>query len=133
MLMVDHIGNDLSRISNEIDKLTLNLQGKNQITEDEIEEYIGISKEFNVFELQAAIAARDLYKSIRIIRYFEANPKAAPIQLILPSLYNFFSKVLLVHSVTDRDERAIAQAIGVQPFFAKDYIRAASKFSMNGR
>jgi len=87
-LLVDHIGNDLSRIQNEIEKLAVNLGTRKNITEDDIENYIGVSKEFNVFELQDAIARKELSKAIRIIQYFEANPKAAPIQMILPALYN---------------------------------------------
>ena len=89
-LLVDHIGNDLSRIENEIDKLSVNLGKRKTITEEDIETFIGVSKEFNVFELQGALAKKDLAKAIRIIQYFEANPKAAPIQLVLPSLYSFF-------------------------------------------
>lgn len=87
--------NDLTPIENEIDKLSVNLGKRTSITEDDIEKYIGVSKDFNVFELQAALAAKDLSRSIRIIQYFEANPKAA-LQLVLPSLYSFFSKVFMV-------------------------------------
>ncbi len=79
MLLVDHIGNDLNRLNNEIDKLSLNLEGRKQITDDDIETYVGISKEFNVFELQKAIAMKDLYKAIRITQYFASNPKAVPL------------------------------------------------------
>ena len=128
-LLIDHIGNDLSRLNNEIDKLALNLSGRNTITEDDIETYVGVSKEFNVFELQQAIASRDLYKAIRIIKYFEANPKAAPMQLILPSLYNFFSKVQMVYSVPSREEKTIASAIGVNNFFVRDYLQAEQQYS----
>lgn len=128
-LLIDHIGNDLNRLNNEIDKLALNLGNRDTITEDDIENYVGISKEFNVFELQHAIASRDLYKAIRIINYFEANPKAAPIQLILPSLYNFFSKVQMIYSVPSKDEKALATAIGVNSFFIKDYVNAARQYS----
>jgi DNA polymerase-3 subunit delta len=128
-LLVDHIGNDLSRLNNEIDKLTLNLSKSKNITEDDIETFVGVSKEFNVFELQQAIAHKDLYKAIRIIQYFEANPKAAPIQLIFPSLYNFFSKVQIIYSVPARDERSVAAAIGVNGFFVKDYLQTATRFS----
>lgn len=128
-LLIDHIGNDLSRLNNEIDKLVLNLQSRKNITEDDIENFVGVSKEFNVFELQQAIAGKDLYKAIRIIQYFEANPKAAPIQLIFPSLYNFFSKVQMVYSVPSRDEKSVAAAIGVNAYFVRDYLQAAVKFS----
>jgi DNA polymerase-3 subunit delta len=128
-LLIDHIGNDLSRLSNEVDKLALNLGTRKNISEDDIEQYVGISKEFNVFELQQAIAHKDLYKAIRIIQYFEANPKAAPLQLIFPSMYNFFSKVQMIYSVSAKDERALATAIGVHSFFAKDYINASRRFT----
>ena len=128
-LLIDHIGNDLSRLNNEVDKLGLNMIGKTTITEDDIERYVGVSKEFNVFELQQAIASRDLYKAIRIIHYFESNPKAGPMQLILPSLYNFFSKVQMVYSVPSREEKSIAAAIGVNAFFIRDYLQAAQQYS----
>ena len=131
-LLVDHIGNDLTRIENEIDKLSVNLGKRTSITEDDIEKYIGVSKDFNVFELQAALAAKDLSRSIRIIQYFEANPTAAPIQLVLPSLYSFFSKVFMVFGADSQDERAIATAIGVNPFFMKDYMQAARLYTYPG-
>lgn len=128
-LLIDHIGNDLSRLSNEIDKLALNLKGREKITEDDIEQFVGVSKEFNVFELQNAIAQRDLYKAVRIVNYFGSNPKAGPIQLILPSLYNFFSKVQVIYTVPSKDERTVASALGVNSFFVKDYISTATRFS----
>lgn len=106
-LLDEHIGNDLNRIVNEIDKLALNLKGKKDITEDDIEKYIGISKEYNVFELQAAIAKKDLAKAIKIIQYFEGNPKAGPIQMVLPALYASFSKVYTVFGMPNKSEAAL--------------------------
>lgn len=106
-LLDEHIGNDLSRIVNEIGKLDLNLKGKKTITEDDIERYIGISKEYNVFELQAAIAKKDLAKAMTIIAYFEANPKAGPIQMVLPALYASFSKIYTVFGMPDKSESAL--------------------------
>ncbi|MET0464982.1 MAG: DNA polymerase III subunit delta [Chitinophagaceae bacterium] len=131
-LLIDHIGNDLSRIENEIEKISVNLAARKNITEDDIEEFVGVSKDFNVFELQAALAKKDLAKSIRIIQYFESNPKAAPIQLILPSLYGFFSKVFMVFGAGSQDEKAIASAIGVSPFFVKDYLHASRIYDYAG-
>jgi DNA polymerase-3 subunit delta len=128
-LLVDHIGNDLSRIENEIDKISVNLGKRNSVTEEDIEIYVGVSKEFNVFELQSALAARDLPKAIRIVQYFEANPKAGPIQLVLPSLYSFFSKVFMVFGVTSQDEKSVAAALGVTPWFVKDYLAASRIYS----
>ena len=132
LLIVDHIGNDLNRINNEIDKLLVNLQERKNITEDDVEKYIGISKEYNVFELQDAFGKRDLSKAIKIIQYFESNPKAGPIQLILPSLYNFFSKSFMVLGVSQGDDKAVASAIGVNPFFVKDYIEAVKRYQYEG-
>jgi len=132
MLLIDHIGNDLSRLVNEIDKILINLQDRKNITEDDIEQFVGISKEYNVFELQSAMAQKDMYKAIRIITYFEANPKAAPIQLVLPALYGFFSKVYMLYGIDAKDEKSAAATIGVPPFFIKDYLSAARKYDYNG-
>lgn len=131
-LLVDHVGNDLTRIENEIDKLSLNLGKRSSISEEDIEEYIGVSKDYNVFELQSALAAKDLPKCIRIIGYFEANPKAAPLQLVLPSLYNFFSKVFMVFGAGTADEKTVASIIGVNPWFIKDYMQAAKLYTYPG-
>jgi DNA polymerase-3 subunit delta len=131
-LLVDHIGNDLTRIENEIEKISINLGKRKTITEEDIEEFVGVSKDFNVFELQSALARKDLAKSIRIIQYFESNPKAAPIQLILPSLYGFFSKVFMIFGAGTQEEKAIATAIGVNSFFVKDYLQAAKVYDYQG-
>ena len=129
MLLVDHIGNDLSRIENEVDKILINLFERKNITEDDVEKYVGVSKDFNVFELQTALATKNLPRAIQIIQYFEANPKAASIQLILPSLYSFFSKVFMIHGLNSRDEKTIAASLGINAFFIKDYIKAASIYA----
>jgi len=131
-LVADHIGNDLSRIENEIEKLSVNLGKRKNITEEDIEEYVGVSKDFNVFELQSALASKDIEKAVRIVQYFEANPKSAPIQLILPSLYGFFSKVFMVYGVNSRDEKTVAQALGVNAWFVKDYIKATQVYNYAG-
>jgi DNA polymerase-3 subunit delta len=132
LLLVDHIGNDLSRINNEVNKLLVNLTGRTNITEDDIERYVGVSKEYNVFELQDAFAKKDRVKAIRIIQYFESNPKAAPIQLILPSIYNFFSKAYMIFAQPSRDEKTVAAAIGVNPYFVKDYLAAVRSYDYQG-
>ncbi len=131
-LLVDHIGNDLSRLQNEVEKLAVNLAGRKNITEDDIEKYIGVSKDFNVFELQDALGKRDLAKTIRIIHYFEANHKAAPIQMILPALYNYFSKVFMLYSLPNITEQSAAAALGVNPFFVKEYIATARRYDYEG-
>ena len=129
MLLVDHIGNDLSRIENEIEKMLINLGSRKMITEDDVEKFVGVSKDFNVFELQTALSTKNLSKAIRIIQYFEANPKAAPIQLILPSLYSFFSKVFMIYGLSTRDEKTVAATLSVSPFFIKDYLKATNLYT----
>lgn len=132
LLLVDHIGNDLSRIDNEIDKLLLNLGKRKEITEDDIEKYVGISKEYNPFELQGAVAKKDLSKAIQIIAYFEANPKAAPIQLVLPTLYTLFSKTYMIFGQSASDDKTVAVNIGVNPWFVKDYMMTAKNYGFKG-
>jgi len=132
LLLVDHIGNDLSRIDNEINKLLVNLGNRKTIAEDDVEKYVGVSKEYNPFELQNALAKKDVVKAFRIVNYFDANPKAAPIQLVLPTLYNLFSKTYMVFSQSSQDERAVAQALGVNPYFVKDYLLTARNYGYQG-
>lgn len=132
LLLVDHIGNDLSRIDNEVDKMLVNLGTRTNITEDDIEKYVGVSKEYNPFELQSAMAAKDLPKAMRIIQYFEANPKAAPIQLVLPTLYNLFSKTYMIFGQSSKDDKTIAANIGVNAWFVKDYLLVARNYGYNG-
>lgn len=131
MLLVDHIGNDLARIENEIQKILINLKTRKTITEEDIENFVGISKDFNIFELQSAVAAKDLAKAVRVIRYFGDNPKAAPIQLVLPSLYAFFSKVFMIFGASGPED-AIARQIGVNGFFFKSYSQASHTYGYEG-
>lgn len=129
-LLIDHIGNDLSRINNEVNKIIINLGERTQINEDDIERFVGISKEYNVFELQDALSKRDIYKAIRIAQYFENNPKAAPLQLVFPSLYGFFSKLLMIHTTSAGSEKALASTIGVPDWKVKDYLQASNRYSI---
>jgi DNA polymerase-3 subunit delta len=132
LLLVDHIGNDLSRMHNEIEKVLVNLSNRKNITEDDIEQFVGISKDFNVFELQEAIAAKDLPKAIRIIQYFQANPKAAPIQLILPILHSFFSKVYSTFGLADKSEDALKPIFNYNSFSVKQGMSAARNYGFEG-
>jgi len=131
-LLVDHVGSDLSRMNNEVDKLIMNLGERKEISDEDIEKYIGVSREFNAFELQAALAKKDMLKAIRIAEYFESNPKAAPIQMILPALYVFFSKCYMLFSFSSSDEKTAAAAIGVSPYFMKDYTQANMLYKFDG-
>jgi DNA polymerase-3 subunit delta len=131
-LLVEHIGNDLSRIDNEVNKLLLNANGKKTITEDDVETYVGVSKDYNSYELQNALVRKDLPKAVKIVTYFEANPKAGPIMLVLPTLYNLFSKTYMIFGQNSSDEKSVAANIGVNPFFVKDYLLTAKNYGFEG-
>lgn len=131
-LLGEHLGNDLSRIVNEIEKVTMNLAGRKAITADDIERYVGISKEYNAFEFQAALSQRNLPKALKIINYFEANPKAAPIQLILPVVYNFFSKLHGMIGLPDRSEASVKPLFYNNPNAAREAISAFNAYRVEG-
>jgi DNA polymerase-3 subunit delta len=128
-LLGEYLGNDLSKVANELEKLMLNVSSGQEITSKEIQGNIGISKEYNVFELQTALARKDAVKVNRIINYFEANPKSNPMVVVLGTLNNYFSKVLKYHYATDKSPNAVARDLGVSPFFVKDYETAARSFN----
>lgn len=130
-LLVDHIGNDLSRLRNEVEKLAINIKSRKNITEEDIETFIGVSKEFNVFELQDAIAQKNMAKAIRIIQYFASNPKAGPIQQILPTLYGYFSKIYSVLGTDNKSEQALF-GVFKNSFAAKTAMLAINNYSYNG-
>ena len=132
VLLTEHLGNDLSRIVNEIEKVAVNLGQRKSITEDDIEKYIGVSKEYNAFELQDAIAKKDLIKAIRIINYFEGNPKAGPIQAVLPAIYNYFSKLYAIFGMADKSENALKPLFYNNSFAARDAVTAIKKYSYEG-
>ena len=128
-MIAEYLGNDLSKIANELEKLMLNVSTGQEITLKHIHDNIGISKEYNVFELQAALTKKDIFKANQIINYFEANPKANPIVLVLGNLNNFFSKVLTYHYVKDKSPQNVARELSINPFFVKDYETAARSYN----
>lgn len=129
-LLNEYLGNNLQTIDNEFKKLVLNLNGKKQITTDDINNYIGISKEYNVFELEKALTTKNVLKSNEIISYFEKNPKENPIQLILPMLFNYFVKILIASQTPTHSSQEIANVLGFHsPFLAKDYVSATKYYS----
>ena len=132
ILLEEHIGNDLSRIENELEKLAINLKGRKDINEEDIERFIGISKEYNVFELQSAIARKDVSKALRIIQYFGANPKAGPIQMVLPALYSWFSRVYSVLSMPDKSEAALKPHFYFNSDSAKNAQEALRHYGQQG-
>jgi DNA polymerase-3 subunit delta len=131
-LVTEHIGSDLSRIVNEIEKVTVNLAGRKSITEDDVEKYIGVSKEYNAFELQEALSKKNLVKAVKIIQYFEGNSKAGPIQLILPALYGYFSKLYVAFGMADKSENAIKVLFSNNSFAAKDALIAMKRYNYEG-
>ncbi|WDF76329.1 DNA polymerase III subunit delta [Mucilaginibacter sp. KACC 22773] len=128
-MLSEYLGNDLSKIANELEKLMLNIAAGQEITLKLVQDNIGISKEYNVFELQTALGKKDVLKVNQIINYFEANPKANPIVLVLGNLNNFFSKVLAYHYVKDKSPQNVAREIGVNPYFVKDYELAGRSYN----
>jgi len=130
-MLAEYLGNDLSKIANELEKLMLNVQPGQEITLESIHNNIGISKEYNVFELQTALGKKDAFKVNQIINYFEANPKANPLVLVLGNLNNFFSKVLAYHYVRDKSPQNLARELSVNPYFLKDYDLAARSYNLS--
>ena len=129
LMLAEYLGNDLSKIANELEKLMLNVAAGQEITLKHIHDNIGISKEYNVFELQTALSKKDAFKANQIINYFEANPKANPIVLVLGNLNNFFSKVLIYHYVKDKSQQNLARELSISPYFVKDYEQAARSYN----
>lgn len=128
-LMVNYLGADLSKISNELDKLLLNIKEGETITPDHIQKYIGINKDYNIFEFNNALASKNGLLAYRIAKYFEANPSQNPIQMILPSVENHFIKILQAKQSKSQNDSGLASQLGVHPFFVKDYKLAAARFS----
>jgi len=124
-LMCESIGNDLCRIHNEMDKLFMNVSKGENITSVHVEKYIGISKDYNVFELNNAVGLRDISKINKIVNYFEANSKDASLIYVISMLYVYFTALLAYTFVKDKnDKSSLAKAMGVSPFFLKDYVAA---------
>lgn len=131
-MLTEYLGTDLHKIANELDKLIITLPaGKPVITTAIIEQNIGISKDYNNFELQKAIGEKNILKSNMIVRYFGDNPKDNPITLSIASLFGFFSKLLLFHYLPDKSKNNVASVLKVNPFFVKDYESAAAKYNVS--
>lgn len=130
LMMKESIGADLSRLAGEIDKLAIALpQGEKAITPELVEEHIGISKEYNNFELQNALVNKDILKANKIIQYFARNPKKNPIQMTLALLFSFFSNVMMCYYSPDKSERGIAEFLGLRSAWGVgDYIKAMRNY-----
>ena len=129
-MVAEYLGTNLSKIVNEMEKLTLNLAKGTKINADHIQKNIGISKDYNVFELQNALGGRNILKCNRIINYFIANPKQNPLPKITGALYNYFSKVFITSSMRQAADADLAKALGLRSaWFVKDYKAAARNYS----
>lgn len=128
MMLADYLGSDLAKVSNELSKLYPLIPSGGEITEQLVEQQVGISKDFNVFELQNAIGRRDPVMCNRIINYFAANPKKNPIQPILAVLYGYFLKIMYYHQLENKSDAA--KVLGCPPSFVKDYAQAAANYSL---
>lgn len=128
-LLVESAGTDLSKVANELEKLIIGKAAGGTITTDDIERQVGVSKDYNVFELNNAFGAKNKTRVFQIVNYFIANPKSGPLPMVLGSLYGYFSKVYMFHSSKALPDKDIAAAIKVSPFFIKDYRNAAQQYS----
>lgn len=130
LILVEYLGTDLSRISNELDKLLIILPRATEISPADIEEHIGISKDYNNFELKKAIGERDMRRAARIVHYFSENPKENPFVVTVTLLHNFFSQLLQYHGLTDHSPKNVAGALHINPYFVSEYQTAARNYPM---
>jgi len=128
-IMADFLGTDLGRIVSELDKLVVALPGITQYTPEHIEKNIGISREFSIFELQNALAEKNVLKANRIINHFGATPTDNPIQKTIAGLFTYFSRLFVCHFLPDKSESGISSKFGVPPFVAKLYFAATKRYS----
>ena len=130
-ILAESLGNDLSKVANELDKLMLLLPGGGEIKENLIEEHTGISKEYNTFELINAIIRQDHLKANRIVNYFEANPKNNPLVLTIATLFKYFRDLLTFHyqKKTTPNQQEMARLLGINPYFIKDYTEGSKKYN----
>ncbi len=129
-MLVDYLGNDLNKINNQLNKLKIISHKEKKITPLLIEENIGISKDYNVFELRKAVGKKDLSKALIICNYLSSNSNKHPVQMTLSSLFNYFLQVFQYHSLSNKSQNNVANILGVNPFFVKDYIIASKNYSM---
>ncbi|MCW5912192.1 MAG: DNA polymerase III subunit delta [Cyclobacteriaceae bacterium] len=129
-VLAEYVGNDLNRLANEIDKVVINTQPGQTITADMVMAHVGISKEYNIFELQKALIRKDRLQVAKIVNYFEANTKKNPAIPLVAFLYSFFSKLLIAHSASDKSEKGLVTALKISPFIARDYSSALRSYSL---
>ncbi len=130
VMLVEFLGTDLSKINNELEKLQLVLTKETEITPAHIEKHIGISKDYNNFELKKAIGERNVVKATRILNYFAQNPKNNPFVVTVTLLYTFFTQLLKYHGMKDHNPRSVASLLGINPYFVNEYQVAARNYPM---
>lgn len=130
ILLVEYLGTDLSKINKELEKLEFILPKDIQISPDHIEQHIGISKDYNNFELKKAIGEKDVLKATKIIKYFSENPKDNPFVITLALLQNFFSQLLQYHGLTDHSPKNVASTLRINPYFVSEFQVAARNYPM---
>jgi DNA polymerase III subunit delta len=128
LLLSENLGNNLGKIVNELEKVFIALPAGSQITTEIIERNIGISKDYNIFELQNALGAKDIEKATRIMLYFGNNPKEAPMPVLMAVLYGFFSKLLRLHFMNTRDKQVISERLGINLYFVPQFMQAAQNY-----
>ena len=129
-MLIEFLGNDLSRMANEINKLLITKpQNINTITPDLVEKNIGISKDYNVFELKDALIAGNVLKANRIVRYFGDNKKENPLVMVLAQIFSFFSNLMIYHYLADKSQANVAAELKINPYFTREYEAAAKRFS----
>ena len=130
-MLADFVGTDLSRLTGELEKLIITLQkSQTRVTTEQIEQNIGISKDYNNFELRSAIVEKDILKANKIIKYFEENPKTNPIQMTLSLLFGFFSNLMLAYYAPEKTEQGIASFIGLKtPWQSREYLNAMRRYN----
>ena len=129
-MLVEFLGTDLGKIDNELQKLQLICPQGTTITPEIIEENIGISKDFNNFELRKAIGEKDSLKAHRIINYFAQNPKDNPLVVTISLLFSYFSQILQYHGLNDKSKGVVAKQLKVSTYFVSDYVTAARNYPM---
>ena len=127
-MLADFLGTDLHKIANELKKLTIALPKHKSIDDADVERNIGISKDYNAFELQNAIGSRDVLKANRIVNYYGDNGKDNPLLVTVISLYGYFTKLIKLHCAQDKSQANLASVLGVNPFFVKDYLAASRNY-----
>ena len=129
-LLVEFLGTDLSRINNELEKLQLVLPKDSEITAETIEKHIGISKDYNNFELRKAIGEKNFLKATKIMSYFASNPKENPFVVTVTLLHNFFSQLLQYHGLQDHSPKNVASSLRINPYFVSEIQTAARNYPM---